>query len=218
MATSSAFCLAVSMAYACGPANEPLCSCSLNLDGTTSNLRPWNRIEEGFGQGEPQDADSGQELKVPAQPPSLTMDTDQGPTPSCCASVTSVCVEWGRAAARGPWWEDLCARRGQQGTIDWGAAPRGQRAPGESQRPAFRPYSDQTTETAARAGKATNTAAACVWEQLGCSDLVSDTGDQAVPAEGGSRTPDTAASRVGTGGLDHTGSNSPSRTPTWGPL
>lgn len=48
--------MAVSTAYACGVANKALCSLSLNLDGTTSNLRPWNRTEEGLW-GEPQDAD-----------------------------------------------------------------------------------------------------------------------------------------------------------------
>lgn len=138
------------------------------------------------------------------------MDTDQGPTPGRCVSVTGVCV--GGGGPWGPWWEDLCARRGQQGAIDWGAAPRGQRAPGESQRPAFRPYNSQTTEMTAPAGKATKKPQIrrlCAGEQLGCFDLVPNTGDLAVPAEGRSQT---RCLQSGGWGLDHRGSNSPSHT------
>lgn len=47
VATSRAFCLAVSMAYPYGVAKEALSSFSLNLEGTTSNLRPCNRRKSG---------------------------------------------------------------------------------------------------------------------------------------------------------------------------
>ena len=42
LATSRAFCLAVSTAYSCGALKSLLSRVSLNQDGTTSNRKPWN--------------------------------------------------------------------------------------------------------------------------------------------------------------------------------